>query len=217
MTDLWQVAFVLLFGCVLAEGVTVLALARAIGQVQLRLGPEPAALQTSDGLPLFAEAPPISGMDMRLGHPATLQLGGGRWVVVFVSATCHVCRDVVRDAVPVDQDRGWGARVVIVAQGTQDQLLVLHRLAPKLLFFGDLQGDLHKAYQVTSTPYGFLVEHGRVQAKGIVNQRAHLEALLERRTTERPDASWAPAAGAAPPFATPASADLGGSGAAGVV
>jgi hypothetical protein len=198
MTTLWQLAFALLAFFVVVEGVGLLALARAIGLLQLRLGPEPAALRTSDGLPLQATAPPVSGFDPRLGRPVTLDLSTGRWALVFVGATCGECRDLVRAASRVSKSRGWGARVAVVAQGSHEQNKVLGEIAPGLLLISDPLGDAQQAYNVERTPYAFLVEGGRVQAKGVVNHRDHLEALIERRMTERPEAVWRPVEEALP-------------------
>lgn len=195
MTTSWQIVIVLLFATVVVEAVAILALARSIGLLQIRLGPEPAALETPEGLSLSSPAPAIVGLDAHLHQPITLDVSGGRWGIVFVSATCAECRSLVRDAGRVDGDRAWGARVVIIALGTHEQNEVLARLAPKLMLLSDTNGDMHKAYAVESTPYAFLVEAGEIQAKGIVNHRDHLEALLEKKTTRRPDIMWTRAGG----------------------
>lgn len=193
MNDLWQIAFVLLSVFVLIEGVAVFALARAIGTVQLRLGPEPAALQTPEGLPLYAEAPALSAYDLRQRRPVTLEVSKGRWALVFVSATCGVCRQLVRDAGRVSRDRSWNARVVVISRGSHEQNEVLAQLGLNPMLLSDPNGDMHMSYMVESTPYAFLVEDGQVRAKGIVNRRDQIEALLEGETSERPSAVWVPA------------------------
>lgn len=192
MPVLWQAAFFFLALCVLIEGVAIFALARVIGLLQIRLGPEPVALQTADGLALNAEAPAVGGFDMRLRRPVAFDVRQGQWGLVFVSATCGSCRDLVRDAARVDKDRAFGARIVVVSHGTEDQNALLAKQVPELLFLSDAHGDTHKVYAVESTPYAFLVEDGRVRAKGIVNHRDHLEALLEGKAAERPDLAWVP-------------------------
>lgn len=101
----------------------------------------------------------------------------------------------MREAGWVDQDRGWSARIVVVSHGSNEQNAVLAKLAPRLMLISDPYGDMHKVYEVESTPYAFLIEDGKVQAKGIVNHRDHLEALLEGKTTQRSDVLWTRAGG----------------------
>lgn len=193
MSDLWRIAFALVLVVVLAEALALFALARAIGLLYVRLGPERNALQTAEGLALYTEAPTVSGLDMRLRRPVRLDVSGGRWGLIFVSVTCGVCRDIVRDASLVAKDVGWGARMVVVSSGSDEQNEVLSKLAPDVALLSDSHGDMHKAYEVESTPYAFLIEGGHIQAKGIVNHRDQIEALLERKTTHRPNAVWLPA------------------------
>lgn len=190
MNILWQLAVAVLFVCVLPEGLALVALGRAVGLLQIRLGPEPGALQTSNGLALYADAPPVSGFDVRLQRPVTLDVSSGRWGLIFITVTCPSCRELIRDAGRVDKDQGWGARIVVISQGTHEQNEVLRKHTPDLMLLSDPHGDMHKQYAVESTPYAFLVAAGRVEAKGVVNHRDHLEALLERKTTERPGLLW---------------------------
>ncbi len=174
---------------VLVEGVAILALARAIGLMQVRLGSEPAALQTSDGPDLESHVPALAGYDLRSRRDIRINSLPGRWGLLFVSVTCGVCRQLVRDAATV---RGWGARLVIISEGSNEQNEVFHQVAPDLMLLSDASGALQKLYDIERTPFGLLVQDDRVMAKGVINNRDHLEALLEGRTTRRPDRAWAP-------------------------
>lgn len=176
----------------ISEGIAILALARAVGLLQLRLGREPGALTTAEGLPLYTEAPAVTGFDMARQTARTLPMTEGRFGLVFVDALCGVCRDIVRDAGRVAADRSWKVRIAIVAQGSHEQNEVLRRLAPNIVFLSDPSGEMQRLYGVQSTPYAFLIHHNRVQAKGIVNHRDHLESVLLSATTERPSVAWVP-------------------------
>lgn len=195
MTPIWQVVLVAVSIVSIVEGLAILALARAVGLLQLRLGREPGALTTPEGLALYAEAPPVTGFDLTRQTPRTLTLTEGRFGLVFVDALCGVCRDIVRDAGRVAADRSWKVRIAIVAQGSHEQNEVLRRLAPNLVFLSDPSGEMQRLYGVQSTPYAFLIHHNRVQAKGIVNHRDHLESVLLAVTTERSSVAWVPADG----------------------
>lgn len=185
----WELVLVLLAVFVIAEAVAVLVLARAIGLLYVRLGPAPGPLQSGDGIALYGEVPPVTGFDMRAGRPVTLDIRTGRWGLLFVSPTCGTCRELVRDAGRVDREAAWGARLLVVARGTHDQNHLFARLAPQLAVLSDPLGETSAAFRVESTPFGMLVIDGRVTAKGIVNHRDHLEALLEAEMTTSPE-NW---------------------------
>ncbi|HAF08681.1 MAG TPA: hypothetical protein DCK98_01170 [Chloroflexi bacterium] len=184
MSDLWQVVFVTLFGVIVAEGFAILALGRAVGMMQLRLGPEPLALETSDGLAVGSEVPPIGGIEFRSREFTTISATVGRWLLIFVDAGCQSCRDLTRDAGRVSQGR-WDARVVLIARSTHEQNEALQELAPKTLLISDPAGAIHDAFSITRTPSAMLVENGRVHAKGVANTRDQLELMLELHRTRK--------------------------------
>lgn len=196
MGEIWQVGFVLIGLIVIAEALAIVAMARAVGLLQVRLGPEPGALTTAEGLSLYDEAPPITGFDLARRTSRTLPMNDGRFGIIFVDAVCGACRDIVRAAGRVDHDRSWKVRIAIVAQGSHEQNEVLRKLAPDLVFLSDPSGEMQRRYGVQSTPYAFLIHHNRVQAKGIVNHRDHLESVLQSATTDRATVAWVPASDA---------------------
>ena len=203
MSEIWQIAFMLLFAFVIVEAFAVLALGRAIGLIQLRIGPDTPALETSDGLAVGTSAPIVSGFDLKSGDFANVPVEGGRWLLMFVSATCQTCRDVAQDAGRVSRDRSWGARVVLIARSSHEQNEALKDLAQMSRLISDPLGAVHDAFAVSRVPVAMLVEGGRVVAKGIVNNRDQLELLLEQhRTVRRPDdAAWTPLATESPQHA----------------
>lgn len=185
MNELWQLVFVLLVLFVLAEAVAILALARAIGLIHVRLGPEPGPLMTSDGLDLEMSAPPLRGHELGLGRWVELGVDKpGRWAVVFVTPTCSLCREVVRAADRVARDRGLTATLVLVAKGPHEQNMIFKKIAPRPIVFSDVNGELHRDYRVGQVPFALLIVDGRVRAKGIVNSRDQLELLLEGRVAK---------------------------------
>src|ERR671919_441117 len=94
----WAVSYVLLWLLVVMLCVIVVALARQIGTLHLRLGPRGALEIDSEGPPL---GEPLPFVDARGADGASLVLGGPgrRRLVLFSSPTCIVCREVA-PAVP---------------------------------------------------------------------------------------------------------------------
>jgi hypothetical protein len=100
MTGWWAVAFVVLWVMVAALLVIVVALARQVGTLHLRLGPR-GALEMDDEGPALGEAPPPlvtvapDGRRFMLGGPGPTRL------VMFTSPTCGICKEVAAAAVGV--------------------------------------------------------------------------------------------------------------------
>jgi hypothetical protein len=164
---------------VVLEALAILAIARAVGILQVRLGPEPRSLQTKEGLPLYVEAPPVTGYDSTIGKARRLTFEQGRHALVFVDSGCGPCREIVRDAGLVATSNVYDARIAIVARGTHEQNELLRRLSKRLMLLSDPSGDQQRAYAVESTPFAFVIGDSIIQSKGIVNHRDDLEALIE--------------------------------------
>jgi hypothetical protein len=182
VNDLWQLAFALVVLVVIAEAIAMLALARVIGVIEMRIGPPAPALQTVDGLAISAPAPDLTGFDLRAGREITLNVSrAGRWAVIFVSTTCNICREIVRELGGRKREDCFDATPVIVGRGTADQNVPLHKLVPDLAFVCDPLSMMHRAYSIDLAPFAFVVEDGRIVAKGIVNDLEQLRLLVEEK------------------------------------
>lgn len=195
MNELWPLVFAAVFMVIAAEAFAIVALARAIGLIQLRIGPDTPALDTDEGLAVGADAPAVSGVDLHTREFTTVPVGSGKWLLLFLSATCQACRVIARDAGRVSRDRSWGARVVLIARSSHEQNEVLRDFAQLARLLSDPTGAVHDAFAITRVPAAMLVEDGRVVAKGVVNNRDQLELLLEQhKTLHRPrgNEAWTP-------------------------
>src|SRR6266540_3326374 len=90
----WAVSYVVLWLIVAALALLVLALARQVGTLHLRLGPRGALEIEDEGPPLGdapepVDLPTVDGRSVSVGGP-----GDGR-LVLFVSPGCPVCREVL--------------------------------------------------------------------------------------------------------------------------
>ena len=159
-TDGWLTIglVVALLACA-ALAIVVLALAREIGMLRMRLGPA-AALEIAD------EGPELGGrtaLAERFEFTRRAELG----LAVFTSEGCHVCRSLQP---AVDSLRREPALVVEVFEEGAD-------------------GDVWEALAIPGAPYAIAVERdGTVGAKGTFNNLAQLESVLaaaERRRAER--------------------------------
>jgi Methylamine utilisation protein MauE len=158
-TEGWlAVGLAVAFACVLALGLAVLALAREVGLLRLRLGEQP-ALEIPD------EGPPIGE---RLGLIERFRADdGARFALaVFSSDGCRLCR----------------ALEPAVAAFRRDPLVAVE------VFDELRDADVWRELQIPGSPFAVaLGRDGAVRAKGTFNSFAQLESILataERRLAE---------------------------------
>ena len=162
MTGWWTTAFVVLWLLVVVLCVVVIALARQVGTLHLRLGPR-GALEVDDEGPPLGE--PLGAVPAIADHGGRVTIGGsGRpRLVLFASQNCVICREV-SPGVPS-----------AAAAGRLEAVVVHDREAESVL-------------GVPGTPFVLVLdEHGVVRAKGTVNNLEQVEGLVDaasRRITE---------------------------------
>jgi Methylamine utilisation protein MauE len=140
-------------------GVAVLALAREVGMLRLRLGPESALEVLGEGPEVGSVQPVISRFEIRPQTELAL--------AVFTSHDCHVCRGLIP----------------AVASLANDPILSV------LTFEESSSASVWNELAVPGSPYAVAFDvEGRVLAKGTFNNLAQLESVLaaaERRRADR--------------------------------
>jgi hypothetical protein len=154
MSGWWTAAFVAQWVLLVVLCIVVVALARQVGTLHLRLGPRGALEIDTEGPALGDALPPV---EARGADGASLVVGGagGRRLVMFSSPTCIVCREVA-PAVPA------AARSAdLVAQIVHDP-------------------DAERTFDVPGTPFLLVLDElGIVRAKGTVNTLEQVEGLVD--------------------------------------
>ena len=149
-----------LLGCA-GLAVAVLALAREVGMLRLRMGP-------SAALEIPGEGPPL-GEDAGLAGRFAAAPPGGLLLAVFLSEGCHVCR---------------GLEPVIEGLASDPVLSVL-------VFDEVADTEVWRRLEIPGSPYAAALDlDGVVLAKGSFNNLAQLESVLataeRRRAAEEP-------------------------------
>lgn len=169
MSGWWVVAFVVQWILLVVLAVIVVALARQVGTLHLRLGPR-GALEVDDEGPALGEAALPTPARSADGTVVTVGGPGPLRVVAFSSPTCSVCRELV-PAIPA---AAAAARAV-----------------PQVLHDPEVERD----WDVPGTPFLVVLdESGVVRAKGTVNNLEQVEGLLDtaaRRISDEEDQAWA--------------------------
>jgi methylamine dehydrogenase accessory protein MauD len=179
VTGWWFVSYAVLWIAVAGLGVLVVALAREVGALHLRLGPRGALEIDTEGPDLGTSIPALPGIAtdgraVRIGGPGPTRL------YLFASPTCGICRDVL-PAMPALLRRG--VKGAIVAEAPVRDLLGWAGFGVDVVS----SPEAVLAYAVPGTPYAVVLdERGTVLAKGTPNDPAQLEGLLTtaRRRTE---------------------------------
>ena len=161
MPGWWMAAFAVQWFLLIAVCVVVVALARQVGVLHLRLGPL-GALEIDDEGPRLGQKPPVLRAREEDGSPVVLGGPGGGRLVVFVSSTCPVCEQV-RPSVPAAATAGG-----LVPQVVSDP-------------------EAERAWAVPGVPFVVILDpSGAVRAKGTVNDLEQLEGLVDTAARRTP-------------------------------
>lgn len=168
MSEWWTAAFVAQWVLLVVLCVVVVALARQVGTLHLRLGPRGALEIDTEGPALGEPVPPVeaTGAD---GAPVVVGGPGVRRLLLFSSPTCMVCREVA-PALPA------------VARAAA--------LLPQIVH----DSEAERTFEVPGTPYLLVLDElGIVRAKGTVNNLEQVEGLIDTadRRMREGDERWA--------------------------
>jgi len=163
---------------ILGLGLALLALARQVGVLHVRLAPA-GALLSGKG-PVVGEAAPVldamtmEGVPLAIGKPlakARMQL------LLFVSPHCPLCKELI----PIAKNFGKTEKLDIVFIGDDDpdeQRAMIARLEMGGLPFVN-SSIVGRSFHVDRLPHAVLIGgDGTLLSKGLVNSREHLESLI---------------------------------------
>ena len=168
----WLVSYLVLWIAVVVLGVLVVALAREVGALHLRLGPRGALEIDTEGPELGSAAPPLVGTSAD-GNPIRIGGEGGLRLYLFASPTCSVCDDVLPGMRPLVRGDVQGA---VVTDSPVGDLTGWGRLGVPVVS----APEAFVAYSIPGTPHAVVLdERGTVVAKGTPNDPTQLEGLLE--------------------------------------
>lgn len=176
MSGAWLVSYVVLWGVVLFQGVVIFVLLRQLGLMYLGT----ARGVSRDGLAPGQRAPDFSLPDLEGRLLSLANFAGRPLLLVFGSPTCVPCRGLIPDLNVFARERRQELSVLFLSRSELEEA---RRFAQEL----DLQvplavhpdQSLPDTYKARVTPFAFLIDgEGVVQAKGLANNREHLEMLL---------------------------------------
>ena len=154
MSGWWAAAFAVQWILLAVLAFVVVALARQIGVLHLRLAPL-GALEIDEEGPPLGEAPQERAARGREGANVLVGGPGPRRLIAFVSPTCPICEQVL-PSLPASASAG-GLALQVVSDP-----------------------ELEAAYQVPGVPFVVVLdEAGVVRSKGTVNSLEQVEGLVD--------------------------------------
>lgn len=184
MVEALFVSVVLLWGLVIVMALALVALARQVGVLHERVAPAGALMPTSGprvGETTKAAAfPALGGGEITIGGAAT---DGRATLVLWISPTCPVCRTLVPTARAMAADERL--RLVFASDGEPLEQHVRYVAELGIAAFPYIVSQpLGMRYAVGKLPFAVLIgADGRLESKGLVNTREHLESLVEAMET----------------------------------
>jgi len=183
----WAASYVALWILVVVLCIVVVALARQIGTLHLRLGPRGALEMDDEGPALGEGRPPVTSTDIG-GHKVTVGGEGAEQFLLFVSPGCMVCEQVMPSIGAVAEATGKRPVVLTDMDEVETRLAWQHkRVAAPIV----ASIEAFQSYEVPGTPYLVVLDDkGVVQSKGTVNNLEQMEGLIdtarrrERETVE---------------------------------
>ena len=163
---------------ILGMGLALLALARQVGVLHVRLAPA-GALMTGKG-PTVGEPAPVLEATTLDGASLTIGKGlakGRMQLLLFVSPHCPLCKELI----PIAANFARSERLDIVFAGddeVSEQRAMVARLEMGGIPFIN-SSIVGRAFHVDRLPHAVLIgDDGTVLSKGLVNSREHLESLV---------------------------------------
>lgn len=177
MSGAWLASYIVLWAVVLFQGVVIFVLLRQLGIIYLGTAQGVAR----DGIAAGQRAPDFTLPNLAGGHVSLADFRGHSLLLVFGSTSCAPCRTLVPDLNEFARTRAGEFRALFLIRGTpaETQRFVdeLDVQVPVALHNDE---ELPDKYKARVTPFAFVIDgEGIVRAKGLANNREHLDMLLK--------------------------------------
>lgn len=181
MSNYLVFAIVAQWALIMALAALVLGLFRQVGILHERL-PSAGALSLSGGARPGEEIPAASyatlqGKNLSIGGAAA---DGRATLLFFISPTCPMCKSMLPAVLSLASGLSRTTRLVLASDGDvplQQRMVEREGLQEYPLV---LSMELGRQFGVAKLPYAVLIgADGRLVAKGLVNNREHVESLFE--------------------------------------
>lgn len=188
MTDALLVSQILLWVGFLGLTLVMAAVLRQLGVLFERVAPAGALsmnsrLKVGDVAPRFS----VSNLEGRVIDIGESSSSGRNTLLLFLSTDCAVCKELMPAIVSFLKRERRTTDVVFVGSGQEQghrEYAAANGLSVDRYAVSD---EIGMAYAVSKLPYAVLIdEHGVIASFGLVNNREHIESLLEAKQADVP-------------------------------
>ena len=178
MSGPWLASYVALWAVVLFQGLVIFILLRQLGVIYLGTAQGVAR----DGLSQGQRAPEFSLPTLDGQAVALSGFRGMPLLLVFGSPSCAPCKNLLPDLEAFATEKRDELRVLFLSRGEiEESRRFAQELAVRVPVAVHPDESLPEQYKVRVTPFAFLIDgEGVVRAKGLANNRAHLDMLLQQ-------------------------------------
>ena len=178
MSGPWLASYVALWAVVLFQGVIIFILLRQLGVIYLGTAQGVAR----DGLSLGQRAPEFSLPGLDGATVALRDFRDAPLLLVFGSPTCAPCKTLIPDLEAFATEKQSELRVLFLSRGEiEESRRFAQENGARVPIAVHPDEALAEQYKVRVTPFAFLIDReGVVRAKGLANNRDHLDMLLRQ-------------------------------------
>lgn len=183
MSGIWLVSYIVLWGVVLFQGVAIFVLLRQLGLMFMGT----AQGVSRDGIAPGERAPEFTLPDIAGRLVSLADLRGRSLLLIFGSTTCSPCRALIPDLNVFARDHESDLGVLYLSRGEPDETRrFIDELEVRVPVALHSDSELPDTYKARVTPFAFLIDgEGIVRAKGLANNRSHLDMLLQMASEEK--------------------------------
>jgi methylamine dehydrogenase accessory protein MauD len=182
MSGPWLASYIVLWGVVLFQGAIIFVLLRQLGLMYMGSAQGVAR----DGLAAGERAPEFALPDLAGRLVSLADFRGRPLLLVFGSTTCAPCRGLIPDLNVFTRERAAELQVLYLSRSEPEETQrFVSELDVRVPVAIHSDHELPDKYKARVTPFAFVIDaEGVVQAKGLANNREHLEQLLRMAKQE---------------------------------
>ncbi|GGE14370.1 hypothetical protein GCM10011571_14800 [Marinithermofilum abyssi] len=174
MNEVLLYSTILLWVVVLFIGFTLFIIFRQFGEVYLSTGESIAR----DGIAIGDRVPLLNNRKTLNGQTVQVQTGKPT-LMVFLSPTCEVCKDLIPDWNHAFHERNDIHFRVIVVGNKEKMVEMVNNQELKGEIIPDENHSILEEHRVRVTPFAFILDkQGVVRGKGLCNGMEHIHGLI---------------------------------------
>ena len=177
MSGPWLASYIALWAVVLFQGFAIFVLLRQLGLMYLGTAQGVAR----DGIAAGERAPDFTVTGLDGAQLSLAALLGRPLLLVFGSPSCGPCKGLIPDLNVFARERRDELGVLLLSRGTvEDSRSFAEATGAQVPVAVHPDESLPDRYKTRVTPFAFLIDaEGIVRAKGLANNREHLEMLVQ--------------------------------------